>query len=87
MLDSATYQQILAEGHEAGRAEGREAGRAETLRRKLCRLVEHRLGRLPSSLVEALEGLELVVLDELFDRALESESTRALEALLDELRR
>jgi predicted transposase YdaD len=53
MKESTTYQYILLEGEEKGRAEGR----AEELRKILLRQGQKRFGAPPAAVVQALESL------------------------------
>lgn len=83
MKESSTYQAILAEGVEKGRAEGRvegEArGKAEEARRLLLRIGGKRLGPPDAQTEAAIAALDSVEqLEQMADRLLEVESWNEL---------
>jgi len=89
MLESSTYRKIIdegrAEGLAEGRIEGRVEGRTEARAEALCKLVRHRLGRLPRGFEARLRSMGAGELDALFDRVLAAADARAMRSLLASL--
>ena len=72
------------EGREEGRVEGRVEGREEGAARLLLRLLEHRFGKLPETVIERVHQLSLAEAEALVDQALGAESLAAFTASLPE---
>ena len=83
MQDSAIYKMVTEEARTEARAEGEAKGQAKAL----LKLARHRLGRVPRGLQGKLKTMDADALDQLFDRALETEDPKALRALLTALPR
>jgi predicted transposase YdaD len=82
--DTPLGQLLLAEREARGRTEGREEGRQTHAVEVNLRLLQHRLGTLPSSVVEQLSLLPLASLDDLSLALLDFSSQLELQAWLDQ---
>jgi predicted transposase YdaD len=79
MKESSTYQAILAEGAEKGRAEGEARGKVEEARRLLLRIGGKRLGPPDAQAEAAIAALDSVErLEQMADRLLEVETWNEL---------
>jgi predicted transposase YdaD len=77
-------QQAKFEGLEQGREEGRQQGREEGEQSLVLRLLNRRVGKIDSSLIERVRGLSIEQLEELGEALLDFSSIADLEAWLNQ---
>ncbi len=83
-IERIAREEGRVEGREEGRVEGREEGREEGAARLLLRLLEHRFGELPETVIARVHQLSFTEAEALVDQALGAESLAAFTASLPE---